>query len=153
TLGGFSNFAISFTILSILTGVATMYDYGLSTAGPREMTFGWPISIAGTMLVALSMAELGSALPTSGAMYGWAATLGGPSWAWFAAWFNIFGLVASVAGVGYGCAAYLVPMLGWESKASTLTLVCALILLMHGVINHVGIRWVGWLSDLSAVVE
>ncbi len=69
TMGGFSNFALSFSIISILTGAVTLYDYGLSMGGPLEMTLGWPLVTAGTLLVALSMAELSSAIPTSGAMY------------------------------------------------------------------------------------
>src|SRR5437773_11725092 len=83
TIGGFSNFALSFSIISILTGAVTLFDYGLSMGGPLEMTLGWPLVTVGTLLVALSMAELSSAIPTSGAMYHWAAELGGPTWAWF----------------------------------------------------------------------
>src|SRR5579875_1393199 len=97
--GGFSNFAISFSIISILTGAVTLFDYGLTMGGPREMTLGWPLATAGTLLVALSMAELCSALPTSGGMYHWSAELGGPLWAWFTAWLNIVGLVAAIAGI------------------------------------------------------
>ena len=33
TMGGFSNFAISFSIISILTGAVILYDYGLAWAG------------------------------------------------------------------------------------------------------------------------
>src|SRR5690349_9989550 len=71
--GGFSNFALSFSIISILTGAVTLFDYGLSMGGPREMLIGWPLVSAGTLAVALSMAELCSAIPTSGGMYHWAA--------------------------------------------------------------------------------
>src|SRR5271170_6681211 len=81
--GGFSNFAISFSIISILTGAVTLFDYGLSMGGPREMLLGWPLVTFGTLMVALSMAELCSAFPTSGGMYHWSAELGGPTWAWF----------------------------------------------------------------------
>src|SRR5438046_8496920 len=77
TIGGFSNFALSFSIISILTGAVTLFDYGLSMGGPLEMTLGWPLVTVGTLLVALSMAELSSAIPTSGAMYHWSAELGG----------------------------------------------------------------------------
>src|SRR4029077_17351659 len=63
--GGFSNFALSFSVISILTGAITLYDYGLSMGGPREMTLGWPLATVGTLLIALSMAELCSAFPTS----------------------------------------------------------------------------------------
>ncbi|MGA7920011.1 MAG: hypothetical protein WCA38_10080, partial [Candidatus Acidiferrales bacterium] len=76
-MGGFSNFAISFSIISILTGAVTLFDYGLTMGGPLEMTLGWPLATVGTLFVALSMAELCSALPTSGGMYHWSAELGG----------------------------------------------------------------------------
>ena len=69
SMGGFSNFAISFSIISILTGAVTLYGYGLEMGGPLEMTLGWPVATLFTLLLASSMAELCSAYPTSGAMY------------------------------------------------------------------------------------
>ncbi|MDE3180171.1 MAG: amino acid permease [Acidobacteriota bacterium] len=151
--GGFSNFAISFSIISILTGAVTLFDYGLTMGGPLEMTLGWPIVTAGTLLVALSMAELCSALPTSGGMYHWSAELGGPMWAWFTAWLNIVGLVACIAGIDYGCALFLVPLLGLESSGSTLLIVYGLLLLSQAVINHYSTRLIAWLNDLSVTVH
>jgi amino acid transporter len=151
--GGFSNFAISFSIISILTGAVTLFDYGLTMGGPREMTFGWPLATAGTLLVALSMAELCSALPTSGGMYHWSAELGGPMWAWFTAWLNIVGLVAAIAGIDYGCAQFLAPMLGLESNASALLIIYGLLLASQSVINHFSTRLVAWLNDFSVTVH
>lgn len=152
-IGGFSNFAISFSIISILTGAVTLFDYGLTMGGPREMTLGWPLASIGTLFVVLSMAELCSAIPTSGGMYHWAAELGGANWAYFTAWLNIIGLVTAIAGIDYGCAQFLVPMLHLESKPTTILTVYALILLSHGLINHFGIRLVAWLNDLSVAVH
>ena len=153
TIGGFSNFALSFSIISILTGAVTLFDYGLSMGGPREMTLGWPLVTVGTLLVALSMAELSSAIPTSGAMYHWSAELGGPTWAWFTAWFNIIGLITVIVGIDYGCARFLVPLIGLPSKDSTILFVYGLILLSHGWVNHYGVRWVARLNDASVAVH
>ena len=153
SVGGFSNFAISFSIISILTGAVTLFDYGLSMGGPLEMSLGWPLVTAGTLLVALSMAELCSALPTSGGMYHWSAELGGPAWAWFTAWLNIVGLITAIAGIDYGCAQFLVPVLGLSSRGSTLLIVYGILLLSHGLINHYGIRVVAYLNDLSVSVH
>jgi len=152
-MGGFSNFAISFSIISILTGAVTLFDYGLSMGGPREMTLGWPIATLGTLFVALSMAELCSALPTSGGMYHWSAELGGPLWAWLTAWLNIVGLIAAIAGIDYGCAQFLLPTLGFESRASSLFLVYGIILLSQTLVNQYSARVVARLNDLSAVVH
>jgi len=153
TMGGLSTFAIAFTIISIIGGIITLYDYGLQMGGPLEMTLGWPLVSVGTLFVALSMAELCSALPTSGGTYHWSAELGGPTWAWFTAWFNIVGLVTEVAGADYGCAKFLLPILGWGSTYWALLITYGLILVSHALINHYGIRWVARLNDLSVTVH
>src|SRR5689334_20125932 len=76
-MGTFSNFAVSFTIISILSGCLTLYAYGMNTGGPVIMTIGWPLVGIFVTLVGLSMAEVCSSYPTAGGLYYWAAKLGG----------------------------------------------------------------------------
>src|SRR5207244_550176 len=90
-MGGFANFAVSFTIISILTGAIVLFGHGLNYGGPAINGLGWPIVSVFTLLVAASMAEIASAIPTAGAMYHWSSILGGPGWGWFTAWFNFIG--------------------------------------------------------------
>src|SRR5947208_7757176 len=103
----FTNFAISFTIISVLAGVFTNFSFAWTAGGPAGIAFGWPILCAFVLLVAVSMSELTSAMPTAGGPYWWAAKLGGAGWSWFTGWFNMIGLVGIVAGVGYGAAIFL----------------------------------------------
>jgi len=153
TMGGFSNFALSFSIISILTGAVTLYGHGLTMGGPAEMAWGWPLVTLFTLMVAMSMAELASALPTSGAMYHWSSRLGGKGWGWFTAWFNIVGNLTLLAAVDYGCAQFVTPLLGLDASTRILWLVYAAILLSHALINHYGIRLVARLNDLSVAVH
>src|SRR6266850_6047933 len=153
TMGGFSNFAISFSIISILTGAVTLYGHGLTMGGPAEMAFGWPLVTLFTLTVAMSMAELASTLPTAGAMYHWSSRLGGKGWGWFTAWFNIVGNITVLAGIDYGCAQFLTPLLGFDATTRNLLLVYAAILTSHAVINHFGIRLVALLNDFSVTVH
>ncbi len=153
TMGGFSNFALSFSIISILTGAVTLYQHGLLMGGPAEMAFGWPLVALFTMAVALSIAELASSVPTSGAMYHWASLLGGNAWGWFTAWFNIAGQLAAVAGIDYGAAIFVTPLLGLSMTSTNILMVYAAILLSHAVINHIGITLVARLNDLSVTVH
>src|ERR1044071_3745746 len=92
-MGGFSNFAISFSIISILTGAVLLYGYGLKLAGPVINTVGWPVASAFTLCIAASMAELASMYPTAGGLYFWAYRMGGRGWAWLTAWLNMIGQV------------------------------------------------------------
>ena len=80
----FTNFAISFTIISVLAGCFTNFSFAWTAGGPAGIAFGWPILCAFVLLVGFSMAELTSAFPTAGGPYWWAAKLGGAGWSWWA---------------------------------------------------------------------
>jgi amino acid transporter len=152
-MGGFSNFAISFSIISILTGAVTLYGYGLEMGGPFEMSVGWPLATLGTLTVAASMAELCSAFPTAGGTYHWAAALGGPMAGWFVSIFSIVGMIAAQVGINYSCAQFLLPFVGVEASTTNLAIAFALILLLQGAINHWGVRLVAILNDFSVTVH
>ena len=153
---GFSNFAISFSIISVLAGCFTTYGQALKNGGPIAISIAWPLISLLVLTVAFSMSELASAMPTAGGIYYWASKLGGAGWGWFTGWFNLIGLVAVVASVDYVCATFLTYLLGLYNvhfifsfpKAAGLTgtatvhytahvtfAVFAAVLLLHGLIN------------------
>ena len=106
----FSNFAVSFTIISILSGCLTLFLFAMNTGGPAVMTLGWLVVGFFVTLVALGMAEVASSYPTAGGLYYWAAKLAPESgrdpakWSWFVGWFNLVGQVAVTAGIDFGLA-------------------------------------------------
>jgi amino acid transporter len=108
----FSNFAISFAIISVLAGCFTTYGQAWNNGGPIAISIAWPVISVLILCVAVSMAELASAYPTAGGIYYWASKLGGPGWGWFTGWFNLVGLIAVVASVDYACAIFMQALLG-----------------------------------------
>jgi amino acid transporter len=107
TMGGFSNFAISFSIISILTGAVILYDYGLAWAGKAAVTLGWPLITIFVVAIAASMAEIASAYPTAGGLYYWASRMKNKNWGWWTAWLNLIGQFAIVAGINYAAAGFI----------------------------------------------
>src|SRR6187551_98954 len=105
-MGGFRNFAISFTIISILAGCLTSYNIGFEHGGPMWVTYGWLLVGLMSTIIALAMAEIASAYPTAGGLYYWASKLGSPGWGWATGWFNLIGQVAVTAAIGYGLALF-----------------------------------------------
>ncbi len=106
-MGGFSNFAVSFTIISVLSGCLTLFYFGMQEGGPVDIVWGWIIVGFFTIVVGLGMAEIASSYPTAGGLYYWSAKLakGNPgAWSWFTGWFNLLGQVAVTAGIDYGFA-------------------------------------------------
>ena len=155
-MSGFSNFAVSFTIISILSGCLTLYFFGMTTGGPAVIVWGWPFVGIMTLLVGLAMAEVCSSFPTAGGLYYWAAKLAkknGPAWSWFTGWFNFLGQVAVTAGIDFGAAFFINAFLylAWGvSTAHWVTiLIFALVLLLHGLLNQFGIKLVALLNDIS----
>src|SRR4051795_2474865 len=104
---GFQNFAISFTIISILAGCFTAYGQAWNDGGPIAISWGWPLISIPILIIGFCMSELVSAYPTAGGIYWWASKLGGPAWGWFTGWFNLIGLIAVTASVDYGCATFM----------------------------------------------
>jgi amino acid transporter len=158
-MSGFSNFAISFTIISVLSGCLTLFAFGLTSSGTMAASIGWPIVAICVMPVALSMAEIASAYPTAGGLYYWASKLGGPSWGWFTAWFNLIGEVAVTAGINYGLAIFVdalinqfapgFPASGHAGAIATLV-IYAVILLLGASLNFAGVNVVSMLNSVSA---
>ena len=107
TMGGFSNFAISFSIISILTGAVILYDYGLAWAGKAAVSLGWPLITVFVLAIAASLAELASAYPTAGGLYYWASKMKNKDWGWWTAWLNLIGQFAIVAGINYAAAGFI----------------------------------------------
>ncbi|MCW2790263.1 MAG: amino acid/polyamine/organocation transporter, superfamily [Aeromicrobium sp.] len=104
---GFSNFAISFSIISILAGCFTNFGAGWNNGGPISISWSWPILSIFILIIGFTMSELVSAYPTSGGIYWWASKLGGPAAGFFTGWLNLIGLIAVTAGVSYGCATFI----------------------------------------------
>jgi amino acid transporter len=150
-MGGFSSFAVSFSIISVLTGCITAYADAIGPGGPAALGLGWPIVSVGTMFVAMAMAELASAFPTAGALYHWSALLGSAGWGWMTAAMNLVGQVAIVAAIDFGCASELAATLGLSGRAPFYLL--AAILASHALFNAFSVRLVAWMNDFSATVH
>src|SRR5579862_1153037 len=104
---GFSNFAISFSAISILSGCFTTFSQAWNNGGPVAISIGWPVISSFIVIIGLCLAELASAYPTSGGIYWWAARLGGPKAGFYTGWLNFIGLLAINASVVYGVATFL----------------------------------------------
>lgn len=154
-LGGFSNFAISFSIICILAGGVSSFHLGLSSVGGASIGLAWPLVAAFSLMVAATMGQLASAFPTAGGLYHWSAILGGRGWGWATAWFNLAGLVTVLAAINVGTYRTAATALGLAAGGETWSehlaqiLVVAAITASQAAINHLGIGVTAKLTDFS----
>ena len=152
---GFSNFAISFSIISILSGCFTTFGQAWNNGGPIAISIGWPVISAFILIIGLCMSELVSAFPTAGGIYYWAFRLGKPRDAWLTGWLNLTGLVAVIAGVDYGFAQFFTITMGhynswWD--VTDLQLVFSVFVVtaaIHVVMNVYGARVIHLLQNIN----
>jgi|tagenome__1003787_1003787.scaffolds.fasta_scaffold20926662_1 amino acid transporter len=162
---GFSNFAISFTIISVLAGCFTVYGQGWNNGGPIAISWAWPIICGLILIIAFCMSELASAYPTAGGPYWWAAKLGGPGWSWFTGWANVLGLVAVVASVDYGCATFASALFNlWSLDLGVINFadgaslgeifaVFVVVLALHALVNIYSSHLVALFNNISVFVH
>ena len=66
TWSGFSNFAISFSIISILAGCFTTFGQGCNNGGPVAISWGWPIVSVFILIIGFTHVRAGVGLPDLG---------------------------------------------------------------------------------------
>lgn len=150
---GFQNFAISFSIICILSGGINSLGQGISGAGGAAIGIGWLLGCAISLVFALGMAQIGSAYPTAGGLYHWSSILGGRGWGWLTAWLNLLGLVTVLGAINVGTYNFFIGAFGASLKLeSSFGLQAAFIVgitVIQAIVNHIGIRTTAKLTDLS----
>lgn len=150
----FSNFAISFSIISILAGCFTTFGQAWNNGGPIAISWGWPLISIFILLIGFAMSELVSAYPTAGGIYWWAAKMGNPLTGYITGWLNLVGLIAVTASVDYGAATFLNLVLvntvdGWGGTLTHVFVLFVIILAAHGLINIFGQPIIHLLQNVS----
>jgi amino acid transporter len=156
-LSHFSNFAISFSIISILAGGMTSFWLGMVTSGPRVITIGWVVVGFFALMVGMAMGEICSAYPTAGGLYYWSAKLARKNparWSWFTGYFNLLGQIGVIASVDYALSifiAYFIRMFDDGYRLTVLGIfgIFLLVLIAHGLLNTFRIDLVKIMGDIS----
>src|SRR5678815_4658610 len=153
-MGGFQNFAISFTIISILAGCLTSYYIAFNNGGPIAISWGWLWVGLMSTLISLAMAEIASAYPTAGGLYYWSSKLGSPAWGWFTGWFNLVGQIAVTAAIGYGCAVFGTSLLNllfdYPNTVGWIFVAYGVLMLGAGLVNMLRVPITAGLNRFSA---
>lgn len=152
TLGYFSSFALSFSVICITSGLFANYGDGLRAGGPAFI-WTWLIVGAGQFLVAMVFAQLARQIPLSGYAYQWTRELAGKQLAWWAGWMMIVQFVTGMAGVAYALASYLVPFFGFTNSSRNIVIATVATLVLAALINHFGIRLASLVNDFSVIAE
>ena len=152
SLGYFSSFALSFSVICMTSGLFADYGDGLRAGGPAFI-WSWLIVGAGQFLVAMVFAQLARQIPLSGYAYQWTRALAGDRLAFWAGWIMIIQFITGMAGVAYALASYLVPFFGVSNSNRNVVIATVGTLVVAALINHYGIRLASFVNDMSVIAE
>lgn len=150
----FSNFAVSFSIICILSGGINSLAQATSGAGGAAIGIGWPLGCFISLVFAVAMAQIGSAYPTAGGLYHWGSILGNRFTGWLTAWFNLLGLVTVLGAINVGTYYFFMGAFGTTYLGlvdTTMTRIVFLVIItgLQALVNHMGIGLTAKLTDFS----
>jgi amino acid transporter len=156
SMSKFSNFAISFSIICILSGGINSFAQAISSVGGAGAGIGWIVGCILSGMFALAMAQIASAFPTAGGLYHWASILGNRFWGWITAWLNLLGLVTVLGAINIGTAYFFAGTFGGQfgftgTDMQVVTFV-AVITVAQAIFNHIGIKATTFLTDISGYI-
>lgn len=156
SMSKFSNFAISFSIICILSGGINSFAQAISSVGGAGAGIGWIVGCLISGMFALAMAQIASAFPTAGGLYHWASILGNRFWGWLTAWLNLLGLITVLGAINIGTAYFFAgtfgPSFGFTGTDGQVVTFVAAITILQALFNHVGIKVTTMLTDISGYI-
>jgi amino acid transporter len=152
-LSRFSNFAVSFSIICILSGGINSLAQATSGAGGIGIGVGWLLGCFVSLTFAVAMSQISSAYPTAGGLYHWGSILGNRATGWVTAWLNLLGLITVLGAINVGTWTFFMgafgPTLGIENNLTNQTIFLIIITGAQALINHLGIKLTAVLTDFS----
>jgi amino acid transporter len=153
SMGRFSNFAISFSIICILSGGINSLAQATAGAGGAAIGLGWPLGCLISGVFGLAMAQIASAYPTAGGLYHWGSILGNRFTGWLTAWFNLLGLVTVLAAINVGTYYFFIGAFGAQfgvtDSMTTIVTFLTILTAIQALLNHFGIGLTAKLTDFS----
>lgn len=153
----FDNFAISFTIINIISGIFSAFGFGMGAGGPRILIFGWIGVSVMVLFVGAAMGEIASAYPTSGALYFSAGKLAKRhrgAWSWYTGWLNFVGQVGGTAATNYAAATFIQAFItmqwpSYEGTPQQTVGIATAILLVQALANTYTVQLVAVVNRIS----
>lgn len=136
-------FGIAFSIMGLLPSISSTLSFSLP-AGPAGMVWSWFLASGCIFIVGLAMADLGSAMPTSGGLYWWTHHFSSPRTrnylSFLVGYSNSLGLIGGLCSINYGfalmfCAVIVISKDGdWTPSNGIVYVVFLICTFTHGIL-------------------
>jgi amino acid transporter len=152
SMGSFSSFAISFSLISVITGVFANFAFGVQQVG-GTLVWSWLLVGVGQFLVALVMADLSNHFPISGYGYQWSSRLTNSHIGYFVAWALLMQFITGFPGVSQALVTTVFDLSQGATGEWEITLFTVVVITAIMLIHIFGIRLVTIVNEIGVWAE
>ncbi|KAH7912918.1 amino acid/polyamine transporter I [Hygrophoropsis aurantiaca] len=159
----FEVFGVAFSIIGLVPSIASVLFNAIPNGGAVSVVWGWAIASVLILCIAMALAELASAAPTSGGMYYWTYSLSSPRCrtllCWIVGYANTIGTITALASVDWSCAIQITAAVSmgtnraYTTNNAQLYGIYAAIVLLHAFIVSLGTNILAKLQILYTVLN
>ncbi|KAK5202024.1 GABA-specific high-affinity permease [Cryomyces antarcticus] len=155
-------FGIAFSIMGLMPSIASTLAYSIP-AGPVGLVWGWFLASGFIFIVGLAMADLGSAMPTSGGLYWWTHYFASPktrnALSFLVGYSNTLGLIGGLCSIDYGFSLMFLSVIviardgDWTPSNGAIYGVFLACVLCHGILASCLSKIMGKLQTVFVVLN
>lgn len=152
SMGGFSSFAISFSLISVSTGIFANFNFGFKEVG-GWIIWSWLVVAIGQCTVAWVMARLSVRFPIAGYGYQWAARLVNPHVGFFIGWMLLLQFMTGFPAIVQTAVVTLANVTGLHLEKNGVIAGSLLLISLITLVHLSGIRTATKINDLGVYTE
>lgn len=152
TMGGFTAFALAFSMVSINTGIVTLFEAPFDEVGGIAVLL-WLLVIPAVLTLVAVYAHLAGRMPITGYAYQWSSRLVGPNFGWFTGWIALVSFLAGTAGTAAAIGSVFAPEIWTDPTIHQVQALSIGSTILVGIINIVGVRVATRINNVGASIE
>lgn len=152
TMGSFTSFALAFSMVSINTGVVTLFSDPFTRVGGVGILL-WLVVIPLVFCIVMVYSHLAGRIPLTGYAYQWSSRLAGNHFGWFTGWVAFISFAAGTAATAAAIGSVFAPEIWPNPTQLQIQLLSIGATVVVGLLNVVGIKIATRINDLGASIE
>lgn len=152
TIGGYTSFALAFSMVSINTGIVTLFADPFDKIGGAAILL-WLLVIPMVFAIVLVYSHLAGRIPITGYAYQWSSRLAGPHFGWFTGWTALISFMAGTSATAAAVGSVFAPEI-WENPTrGQIQLLSIGATLVVCLLNVFGVRIASLVNNVGASIE
>src|SRR5919204_2281314 len=152
TMSKYTSFALAFSMVSINTGIVTLFADPFSRIGGVAILL-WLLVIPMVFTIVAVYAHLAGRIPLTGYAYQWSSRLAGPHFGWFTGWIALISFLAGTAATSAAIGSVFAPELWADPSRGQVQLLSIATTIVVCLLNVFGVKIATRVNNVGASIE